>query len=90
MHVPASTTSVKLCGVTVRVRTIPTEQPPPIGEVMPILAGRGMLRGQRHDPTAVSPFTRPRAATYLSSSSSIYLTRLSGHRSRPTATQKIW
>jgi hypothetical protein len=41
----------------------------------------------------ISLFSRPGSATYVSGSSSIDpagLTRLSGPRSRPTATQKIW
>jgi hypothetical protein len=54
-------------------------------KLVPTFADRGVSRGQRND----SP--RPGSATYLSGSSSIDpagLTRLSGPRSRPTATQK--
>jgi hypothetical protein len=37
-----------------------------------------------------SRFCRPLPLLFLSSSSSVVLTRLSGLRSRPTASQKIW
>ena len=33
----------------VRKRTIPTERPPPVGEVVPTFAGRGVSRGQRNE-----------------------------------------
>ena len=33
----------------VRERTIPTERPPPVGEVVPTFAGRGVSRGQRNE-----------------------------------------
>jgi hypothetical protein len=39
--------------------------------------------------TVISVF-QTEAATFLSSSSSVVLTRLSGSRSRPTTSQKIW
>jgi hypothetical protein len=32
----------------VRKRTIPTERPPLVGEVVPTFADRGVLRGQRN------------------------------------------
>ena len=32
----------------VRERTIPTERPPPVGEVSANFAGRGVSRGQRN------------------------------------------
>jgi hypothetical protein len=41
-------------------------------------------------PTAVFSVSRPELLLFLSSSSSIVLTRLSGHHSRPTTSQKIW
>ena len=33
----------------VRERTIPTERPPPVDEVVPTFAGRGVSRGQRNE-----------------------------------------
>jgi hypothetical protein len=51
--------------------------------------GRGVLRNQRlGSPTAVIRFSRPKPLLFLSSSSSVVLTRLSGPRSRPTTSQK--
>jgi hypothetical protein len=41
-------------------------------------------------PTAVFSIFQTGAATFLSSSSSVVLTRLGGPRSRPTTSQKIW
>jgi hypothetical protein len=41
-------------------------------------------------PKAVFSVFQTGAATFLSSSSSVVLTRLSGPRSRPTTSQKIW
>ena len=76
----------------VRERTIPTERPPPVGEVSANFCGqRGVTWSAQRFPTAVliSAF-QTGAATFYSSSSSIDLTRLSGPRSRPTTTQKIW
>ena len=32
----------------VRERTIPTERPPPVGELVPTFADRGVSRGQRN------------------------------------------
>ena len=76
----------------VRERTIPTERPPPVGEV-----SANFLRIEGcHVVSATDPHGRlisvfyTGAATFCSSSSSIDLTRLSGPRSRPTTTQKIW
>ena len=76
----------------VREQTIPTERPPPVGEVSANFCGqRGVTWSAQRFPTAVliSVF-QTGAATYYSSSSSIDLMRLSGPRSRPTTTQKIW
>jgi hypothetical protein len=42
------------------------------------------------DPQAVFSVTRPEPLLFLSSSSSIVLTKLSGPRSRSTTSQKIW
>jgi hypothetical protein len=50
----------------VRERTIPTERPPPVGEVSAKFAGRGVSRGQRNgSPRPLSLFSRPGAATFL-------------------------
>ena len=67
----------------VRKRTIPTERPPPVGEV-------SVTWSAQRIPTAVNLCFWTGAATFYSSSSSIDLMRLSGPRSRPTTTQKIW
>ena len=43
-------TKLKLNSVAlVRERTIPTERPPLVGEVVPTFAGRGVSRGQRNE-----------------------------------------
>jgi hypothetical protein len=78
--------------VLVRERTIPTERPPPVGDVSANFCGeRGVTWSAQRIPTTVNRFSRPGASTFLySSSSSIDLPRLSGPRSRPTTTQKIW
>jgi hypothetical protein len=50
-----------------------------------------MLRGQRGgSPTVVNLSFLDRSRYFLSSSSSFIFRRLSGPRSRPTVTQKIW
>ena len=76
----------------VRGRTIPTERPPPVGEV-----SANFLRIEGcHVFSVTVPHDRlisvfqTGAATFYSSSSSIDLTRLSEPHSRPTNTQKIW
>jgi hypothetical protein len=54
-------------------------------------ADRGVPRGQRDGSLQpYSRFSRPEPLFFLSSSSSVVLTRLSGPRSRPTTSQKIW
>src|SRR5215468_7523881 len=74
----------------VRERTIPTERPPPVGEVS---ANLWRIEGS-HVVSATGPhgrkslFSRPESLLFHSSSSSVDLTRLSGPRSRPTTTQK--
>src|SRR5215468_7138171 len=77
----------------VRERTIPTERPPPVGEVS---ANLWRIEGS-HVVSATGPhgrkslFSRPESLLFHSSSSSVdltRLTRLSGPRSRPTTTQK--
>ena len=84
---------IKLNSVAlIRERTIPTERPPPVGEVSANFCG---IYGC-HVVSATDPHGRlislfwTGAATFYSSSSSIDLTKLSGPRSRPTTTQKIW
>src|SRR5215510_13445563 len=73
----------------VRERTIPTERPPPVGEVSPTFADRGVSRGQRNgSPRPLISFLDRSRYFFCSSSSSVDLTRLSGPRSRPTTTQK--
>ena len=76
----------------VREQTIPTERPPPVGEVSANFCGqRGVTWSAQRIPTAVLiSVLQTGAATFYSSSSSIDLTRLSGPRYRPTTTQKIW
>jgi hypothetical protein len=71
----------------VRVRTIPTERPPLVGEVSANFCGWRVLRGQHNGSLR---FSRSQPLLFLSSSSSIVLTRLGGRRSRPTTSQKIW
>src|SRR5215468_10244074 len=77
----------------VRERTIPTERPPPVGEVS---ANLWRIEGS-HVVSATGPhgrislFSRPESLLFHASSSSVdltRLTRLSGPRSRPTTTQK--
>ena len=75
----------------VRKRTIPTERPPPVGEVSANFCGqRGVTWSAQRIPRPLISVFWTEAATFYSSSSSIDLTRLSGPRSRPTTTQKIW
>jgi hypothetical protein len=74
----------------VRERTIPTERPPLVDEVSANFCWYRVSRGQRDGfLRPYSRFSRPKPLLFISSSSSIVLTRLSGPRSRPT-TQKIW
>jgi hypothetical protein len=75
----------------VRKRTILTERPPLVGEVSVNFSGQRVSRGQRNkSPRPLISGFLTGAATFLSSSSSIILTRLSRLRSRPTTSQKIW
>ena len=75
----------------VRERTITTERPPPVGEVSANFWDGGVSRDQRNgSPRPLISVFWTGATTFYSSSSSIDLTRLSGTRSRPTTTQKIW
>jgi hypothetical protein len=53
--------------------------------------GQRVSRGQHNgSPRPYSRFSRPEPLLFLPSSSSVVLTRLSGPRSRPTTSQKIW
>jgi hypothetical protein len=71
-------------------RSIPTERPPLVGEVT-TFANRGVPHGQRDGSLRPhSRFPRPESIIFLSSSSSIVLTRLSGPRSRLNTFQIIW
>src|SRR5215510_191291 len=74
----------------VRERNIPTERPPPVGEVSANFCGkRGVTWSAQRNPTAVNICFLDRSRYFFySSSSSIDLTRLNGPRSRPTTTQK--
>jgi hypothetical protein len=75
----------------VRERTMLTERPLLVTEVRVNFCGQRVPRGQ-HDGSLwqYSRLSRPELLLFLSSSSSIVLTRLSGPRSRPTTSQKIW
>ena len=80
----------------VRERTIPTDRPPPVGEVSANFCGqRGVTWSAQWVPTAVNLcFLDLEPLLIYSSSSSVdltrltRLTRLSRPRSRPTTTQK--
>jgi hypothetical protein len=75
----------------VRERTIPTGRPPLVGEVSAIFWAKRVPRGQLDGSLRQhSRLSRPEPLFFLSSSSSIVLTRLSGPRFRPTTPQKIW
>jgi hypothetical protein len=79
--------------VRVRKKTIPTERPQLVGEVRAnVLRIEGATWSAWRIPTVVisARFSRPEPLFFLSSSSSIILMRLSGPRSRPTTSQKIW
>jgi hypothetical protein len=68
-----------------RERTIPTERPPLVGEVIVNFCGSRMPRGQRDGSLRpCSRLSRHDPATFLSSTSSVVITGLSGPRSRPT------
>jgi hypothetical protein len=70
--------------VLVRKRTIPTEWPPHVGEVIANFCKQRVSRGQCNgSPRPYSRFSRPEPLLFLPSSSSIVLTRLSGPPSRP-------
>jgi hypothetical protein len=76
---------------SVRERTIPIERPQLVGEVSANFCGCRVLRGQRDvSPRPYSRFSTPEPRLFLSCSSSNVLTRLSGPRSRPTASLRTW
>jgi hypothetical protein len=78
----------KLRGLSPRA----AERPPLLGEVSAnFFLGYRVPLGQRDGSLmSYSRFSRPEPLLFLSSSSSVVLTRLSGPRSRPTTSQKIW
>jgi hypothetical protein len=60
-------------------------------KIVPTFADRVVPRGQRGGSIrSYSRFSSPEPLLFLSSSSSVVLTKLSGLRSRPTTSQKIW
>jgi hypothetical protein len=87
-----SKTETKLNSVAlVRERTIPTELPPLVGEIVPTFADRGCCVVSATIPTVVNlGFLDRSRYCFLPSSSSVVRTRLGGPRSRLTASQKIW
>jgi hypothetical protein len=77
--------------VLVRERTISTERPPFVGEVNANFCSQRVPGGQRDRfLRPYSRLSRPEPLLFLPSSSSVVLTKLSGPRSRPTTSQKIW
>jgi hypothetical protein len=92
MLVTSQKLKLKLNSVAlVREETIPTERPPIVGEVSAnFLRIEGVAWSARRIPTAVFSDFYTGAATISSKYSSVVLTRLSGLRSKPTASQRIW
>jgi hypothetical protein len=74
----------------VRKRTIPTERPPPVGQVSSNFSGECRVVSVTEPHGRYLGFLDPEPLLLHSSSSSIILTRLSGPRSRPSTSQKIW
>jgi hypothetical protein len=75
----------------VRKRTIPTAWPPLVGEVSANFLDRECRVVSATDPHGrIFGFLDPEPLFFHSSSSSVILTRLSGPRSRPTTSHKIW
>jgi hypothetical protein len=75
----------------VRERTISTERPPLVDEVSANFWGKKVPRGQRDGSLRpYSLLSRPEPLLFLSGSSSVVLTRLSGPRSKPNTYQKMW
>jgi hypothetical protein len=71
-------------------RTIPTEQRRLLAKLVPAFADRRYCVVSATDPSGRILSFLDRPLLVLPSSSSIVLTRLSGPRSRPTASQEIW
>jgi hypothetical protein len=74
----------------VREPTIPTERPPLLGEVSANFWDTGCHVVSVTSLRPYSRISRPEPLLFLPSSYSFVLTRLSGPRSRPTTSQKIW
>jgi hypothetical protein len=75
----------------VRKRTIPTERPPLVDEILvPTSVDRGVSRGQRGGSPAVVNLIFLDRSHYFKVAPHLSSQGLSGPRSRPTATQKIW
>jgi hypothetical protein len=74
-----------------RKRTIPTQRPLQPATLVPTFAGRSCCVVSATDPYGRScGVSRPESLLLLSIRTSIILSRLSGPRSRPTTSQKIW
>jgi hypothetical protein len=72
-----------------RELTIPSGRLTLVGEVIANLCGYRVPCGQRDgSPRPYSRISRPEPLLFVSSSSSVVLTRLSRPRSRPTTSQK--
>jgi hypothetical protein len=77
--------------VWVRERTIPTERPQLVGDVGANFADRGCHVVTLTDPyCCILDFLDRSRYFFFPSSSSVVLTRLSGARSRPSTSQKMW
>jgi hypothetical protein len=75
----------------VRERTMPTERPALVSEFAANFCGKRMSSGQRDGSLRpYSRFSRSQPLLFLSGSSSNVLTSLSGPRSRPTTSQKVF
>jgi hypothetical protein len=87
LHKKKKTNSVTL----VREQSMPTERPPLVGKNSANFCGYIEPRDQCDGSLRLySRFSRPERILFLSSSSSVVLTRMSGPRSRPITCQKIW
>jgi hypothetical protein len=58
--------------------------------LVPTFVDRGMSRGQRGESPTVTQFPRPEPLVFFQVAPQLSSQGLSGPRSRPTATQKIW
>jgi hypothetical protein len=74
----------------VRERTIPTKRPPLVEVSTNFCRWRVPLGQRDRSLWPYSRLSRPDPLLFLPSSSSVVLTRMSGPRSRPTTSQKIW